>query len=81
MMTLEFIGTRNIYLKINMKKLLLLLSILFCLSVKGQSINNEKTSLGNFLKRMYSKSRSADILYYTLTIKSIIPRKREIFVR
>ena len=54
MMTLEFIGTRNIYLKINMKKLLLLLSILFCLSVKGQSINNEKTSLGNFLKRMYT---------------------------
>jgi len=54
MTTLEFIGTRNIYLKINMKKLLLLLSILFCLSVKGQSINNEKTSLGNFLKRMYA---------------------------
>ncbi len=37
-----------------MKKLLLIMSILFCHTVNGQSINDEKISLGNFLKRMYA---------------------------
>ena len=31
-----------------------MLSIIFCFSVNGQSINDEKTSFGNFLKRMYT---------------------------
>lgn len=51
---LELIGTRNIYLKYSMKKILLGISIIISFSSFGQRISDEKIVLSNFIKRMYS---------------------------
>ena len=51
---LELNGTKNIYQKYNMKYLLLLLLIIFSFPSFSQSINDEKISLSNFIKRMYT---------------------------
>ena len=39
-----------------MKKLLIFLSIGFCINVSAQSFNDDKTAFTNFLKRMYKAS-------------------------
>ena len=53
---LELNGTKNIYQKYNMKYLLFLSLIIFSFPSFSQSINDEKVSLANFIKRMYSST-------------------------
>jgi len=50
----EFIGIKIIYQNYNMKNLLLLLSLTISISAFGQSYSDEKVSLMNFIKRMYT---------------------------
>ena len=51
---LELNGTKNIYQKYNMKYLLILSLIIFSFPSFSQSINDDKVSLSNFIKRMYT---------------------------
>ena len=51
-----FIGTKNIFQNYNMKKLLLLLSLTLTISAFGQGFNDDKTSMTNFIKRMYNNT-------------------------
>jgi hypothetical protein len=54
LMILEFIGIKNIYLKFNMKKLILILyTLIISITANAQSFNEDKTAFSNFLKRMY----------------------------
>jgi 6-pyruvoyl-tetrahydropterin synthase len=55
MILLEFTGTKLIYLKFRtMKKILLTILITFSAISYSQSINDDKISVTNFIKRMYN---------------------------
>ena len=57
MTLLEFIGIKLIYLKFKtMKKILFTLLITFSAFGYSQSINDDKVSLTNFIKRMYNSA-------------------------
>jgi hypothetical protein len=57
MTLLELVGIKLIYLKFRtMKKILFTLLITFSTSSYSQSINDDKTSVTNFIKRMYNSA-------------------------
>ena len=57
MIPLKFFGIKNIYLKFNTMKKILFTFLLICSALGySQSINDDKTSLTNFIKRMYNSA-------------------------
>ena len=57
MIPLKFIGIKNIYLKFNTMKKTLFTFLLICSALGySQSINEDKVSLTNFIKRMYNSA-------------------------